>query len=149
MKLGQGNYQVTNIEINQSGLLDIELTCSNVQKIHLELKPDEAQRFVNDVYFCVDKHREALGQSCKELANKITPYKDHTWYVKWASTLVLIAGIILRAAGGPQILDFIITIIGCSGWIYVAFHWHDRALLVLNSVIAAIIAVGLARVLFI
>ena len=83
------------------------------------------------------------------MASKITPYKDHTWYVKWASTLLLIAGIILRAAGGPQILDFIITIIGCSGWIYVAFHWHDRALLVLNSVIAAIIAVGLVRLLFI
>lgn len=61
MKLGQGNYQVTNIEINQWGLLDIELTCSNVQKIHLELKPDEAQRFVNDVYSCVDNYREALG----------------------------------------------------------------------------------------
>ena len=59
MKLGQGNYQVTNIEINQWGLLDIELTCQ-AQSIHLELKPDEAQRFVNDVYNCVDKHREAL-----------------------------------------------------------------------------------------
>ena len=59
MKLGQGNYQVTNIEINQWGMLDIELTCQ-AQSIHLELKPDEAQRFVNDVYNCVDKHREAL-----------------------------------------------------------------------------------------
>lgn len=61
MKLGQGNYQVTNIEINQWGMLDITLTCSNVQCIHLELRPDEAQQFVNDVYSCVDNYREALG----------------------------------------------------------------------------------------
>tara|TARA_B100000686_G_C16487984_1_gene810624 strand:- start:200 stop:406 length:207 start_codon:yes stop_codon:yes gene_type:complete len=60
MKLGQGNYQVTNIKMNEWGLLDIELTCSNVQKIHLELKPDEAQKFVNDIYGCVDKYRNDL-----------------------------------------------------------------------------------------
>ena len=82
------------------------------------------------------------------MANKTTPYKDHTWYVKWASTIVLLVVIILRAAGGPQILDFALTIVGCLGWVYVAFHWHDRALLVLNSVVAGIIAVGLARLLF-
>jgi len=60
MNLGQGNYQVTNIEMNEWGLLDIELTCQ-AQSIHLELKPDEAQKLVNDVYACVDNYREALG----------------------------------------------------------------------------------------
>lgn len=57
MKLGQGNYQVTNIEINEWGILDVELTCSNVQRIHLELNPNEAQRFVNDIYSCVEQYR--------------------------------------------------------------------------------------------
>ena len=60
MNLGQGNYQVTNIKMNEWGLLDIELTC-RAQSIHLELKPDEAQQLVNDVYNCVDNYREALG----------------------------------------------------------------------------------------
>ena len=60
MKLGQGNYQVTNIEMNAGGMLDITLTCQ-AQSIHLELNAKEAQQLVNDVYSCVDEHREALG----------------------------------------------------------------------------------------
>lgn len=60
MNLGQGNYQVTKIKMNEWGLLDIELTCQ-AQSIHLELKPDEAQQLVNDVYACVDNYREALS----------------------------------------------------------------------------------------
>ncbi len=79
---------------------------------------------------------------------KLTPFKDHTWYVKWVATGVLLVGIILRAAGGPQILDFCITIVGCIGWAYVGFAWHDRALLLLNSVVASILLVGVARLFF-
>ncbi len=56
MKLGQGNYQVTNIEINKWGQLDITLTCQ-AQSIHLELTAPEAQQFVNEVYNCVDEYR--------------------------------------------------------------------------------------------
>ena len=55
MKLGQGNYQVTKIEMNEWGLLDIELTCQ-AQSIYLELNAKEAQQFVNDIYSCVDAY---------------------------------------------------------------------------------------------
>ena len=80
--------------------------------------------------------------------NKVTPYKDLSWYIKWASTAILLVAITSRAAGGPQIVDFCLSITGCLGWTVVGFMWHDRALMILNSVISGILTVGVLRVLF-
>ncbi len=56
MKLGQGHYQVTKIEM-KGNVLDVTLTCSNVQEIHLELNANEAQTLVNTIYNTVDNWR--------------------------------------------------------------------------------------------
>ena len=82
------------------------------------------------------------------MKTKITPYKDASWYIKWASTAILLVAITSRAAGGPQLLDFILSITGTLGWTVVGFMWHDRALMILNSVVAGILTVGVLRVLF-
>ena len=80
--------------------------------------------------------------------NKVSPYKDASWYIKWASTAILLVAITSRAAGGPQIVDFCLSITGCLGWTVVGFMWHDRALMILNSTVAGILTVGVLRVLF-
>ena len=80
--------------------------------------------------------------------NKVTRYKDLSWYIKWASTAILLVAITSRAAGGPQIVDFCLSITGCLGWTVVGFMWHDRALMILNSTVAGILTVGVLRVLF-
>jgi len=80
--------------------------------------------------------------------NKVTPYKDLSWYIKWTSTAILLVAITSRAAGGPQIVDFSLSITGCLGWTIVGFMWHDRALMILNSTVAGILTVGVLRVLF-
>lgn len=82
------------------------------------------------------------------MKNKVTPYKDISWYIKWCATAVLLVAITSRAAGGPQLLDFCLSIIGTLGWAVVGFMWHDRALMILNSVVAGILTVGVLRVLF-
>ena len=82
------------------------------------------------------------------MTKKITPYKDASWYIKWASTAILLVAITSRAAGGPQLLDFILSIAGTLGRTLVGFMWHDRALMILNSVVAGILTVGVLRVLF-
>ena len=82
------------------------------------------------------------------MTKKITPYKDVSWYIKWTSTAILLVAITSRAAGGPQLLDFILSITGTLGWTVVGFMWHDRALMILNSVVAGILTVGVLRVLF-
>ncbi len=58
MKLGQGHYQVTQIEM-KGNVLDVTLTCSNVQEIHLELNATEAQTLVNTIYNTVDNWRSS------------------------------------------------------------------------------------------
>jgi len=80
--------------------------------------------------------------------NKVTPYKDISWYIKWCATAVLLVAITSRAAGGPQIVDFCLSIIGTLGWTIVGFMWHDRALMILNSVVAGILTVGVLRIVF-
>lgn len=82
------------------------------------------------------------------MKNKVTPYKDISWYIKWCATAVLLVAITSRAAGGPQLLDFCLSIAGTLGWAVVGFMWHDRALMILNSVVAGILTVGVLRVLF-
>ena len=82
------------------------------------------------------------------MTKKITPYKDASWYIKWASTAILLVAITSRAAGGPQLLDFILSITGTLGWTVVGFMWHVRALMILNSTVAGILTVGVLRVLF-
>ena len=76
---------------------------------------------------------------------KVTPYKDTSWYIKWCATAVLLVAITSRAAGGPQLVDFCLSITGTLGWAVVGFMWHDRALMVLNSVVAGILTVGVLR----
>ena len=82
------------------------------------------------------------------MTKKITPYKDVSWYIKWVSTGILLIAITSRAAGGPQIVDFCLSITGTLGWTVVGFIWHDRALMILNSVISGILTVGVLRIVF-
>ena len=81
-----------------------------------------------------------------EVVTKITPKHDITWWVKWASTVFILAGIISRSAGGSPIFDFITTIIGGTGWAWVGYIWHDRSILLLNGVVTCILIAGLFRV---
>ena len=83
-----------------------------------------------------------------ETLKKITPHMDITWWVKWVATAFILAGIVSRSAEGPQIVDFICTIIGGIGWAWVGYAWHDRSILLLNGVISCILIAGLLRILW-
>ena len=83
-----------------------------------------------------------------ETLKKITPHMDVTWWVKWVSTAFILIGIISRSADGPQLVDFISTIIGGIGWAWVGYAWHDRSILLLNGVISCILIAGLLRILW-
>ena len=75
--------------------------------------------------------------------NKVTPYKDKSWYVKWTASFFILSAFVVRAADYSNQLDLILSFIGISMWGWVGFMWNDRALIVLNSVGAAILAVGI------
>jgi hypothetical protein len=45
----------------------------------------------------------------------------------------------------PKIYDVYFSVVGTAGWLWVGFKWHDRALIVLNTILLAMLASGLFR----
>ena len=83
---------------------------------------------------------------------KITPIHTKDWYVKWCASSVLITAQLSTAMGVelfPQYpLTMVLYLIGILGWLLVAYWWHDRALIVLNSIGAFIMATGIVKFYF-
>ena len=44
-----------------------------------------------------------------------------------------------------QFLDVIFSWIGCAGWCYVGILWKDRALILLNAILALMLFGGIIR----
>ena len=65
---------------------------------------------------------------------KLSPTHTKDWYVKWIASIVLIVAQALTSAGGLAPYNLILFSIGLSGWLLVGYWWHDRALIVINSV---------------
>ena len=68
--------------------------------------------------------------------------KDKVWYVKWASSLTLMLGMVLTAQNVfPS--NLYLHVLGTIGWMYVSIVWNDRALIVINSVALSIFFNGI------
>ena len=77
---------------------------------------------------------------------KVTPLHDITWYVKWVSVGLICAAVLCRSVEEvPKMYDVIFSALGTAGWLYVGFSWHDRALIVLNTILLSMLATGLFR----
>ena len=63
-------------------------------------------------------------------------------FTKWASSLVIIAGMALTASNIYP-LNMYMHLVGITGWLVVAFAWHDRSLIMLNAVAALIFTSGI------
>ena len=61
---------------------------------------------------------------------------------KWASSLVIIAGMALTASNIYP-LNMYMQLVGIIGWLVVALAWHDRSLIMLNTVAALIFTSGI------
>tara|TARA_R110000822_G_scaffold184987_2_gene324243 strand:- start:855 stop:1103 length:249 start_codon:yes stop_codon:yes gene_type:complete len=78
------------------------------------------------------------------MINKITPTHTVCWYTKWIASVFIIIGVLLSSNNiFPYNLMF--HFIGLVGWLIVAIIWHDRALLVINSVSLAILGNGIIQ----
>jgi|TARA_R110002072_G_scaffold102810_3_gene225789 hypothetical protein len=73
---------------------------------------------------------------------KVEREQNLTWYIKWASSIVLMLGMTLTSQNiFPYNLYF--HLLGTLGWTYVSIVWNDRALLVINSVALSIFINGI------
>ena len=77
---------------------------------------------------------------------KVTPLHDRTWYVKWISVIFICIAVLCRSVEEvPKIYDVVLSMFGTAGWLWVGFKWHDRALVVLNTVLLSILVSGAFR----
>ena len=66
----------------------------------------------------------------------LTPKKEHhpfSWWLKWASSIVLISAMI-ATTNNLYPYNMFLQFIGVGGWLWVAIIWNDRALIILNGV---------------
>ena len=93
-------------------------------------------------------------QHSSRIVKSATPKGDLSWYIKWASSLLVLIAITIRASNSPDamlfghpfhIWDILFSWLGALGWWFVGFIWKDRALILLNGVIAIMLFSGLLR----
>ncbi len=93
----------------------------------------------------IEEQIETLEDSLRTV-KKVTPLHDRTWFVKWFSVGLICCAVLCRSVEEvPKMYDVIFSAIGTAGWLYVGFAWHDRALIVLNTILLAMLATGLFR----
>jgi len=54
--------------------------------------------------------------------------RDYVWYIKWASAVTILIAMVFHVMGWTP-WNSIIQLIGASGWIYVAYKWDEKSLL--------------------
>ena len=95
----------------------------------------------------IEPIKEKLDDKIKKLNSsrvykKVTPRGDLSWYIKWVSSFVIIIAMLFTSANMFPI-NLWIANIGFIGWLVVGMLWHDRALIVLNSISLAIYSLGI------
>ena len=103
--------------------------------------------FMSDTQNKIDPIQEKLDDKIKKLNSsrvykKVTPRGELSWYIKWASSIILILAMLFTSANMFPI-NLWIANIGFIGWLVVGMLWHDRSLIVLNSVSLAIYSLGI------
>lgn len=86
--------------------------------------------------------KEELEHS-KRIYKSATPKLTFDWYIKWVSSVILLCAMMARGNPELQLVDQILSFIGCSGWLLVALIWKDRALIILNAVAIMILGTGI------
>ena len=84
-------------------------------------------------------------QKHENLTKTSTPLKHDNplaWYLKWASSLVLIVAMI-ATTNNMYPYNMFFQFIGVGGWLWVSILWNDRSLIIVNAVAVAIFANGI------
>ena len=84
-------------------------------------------------------------ENSKRIFKSATPKYTIDWYVKWASSIILICAISIRSAQISPFMDLILSFTGMVGWTYVSLVWKDRALILVNGIAMVLLGTGLLR----
>ena len=84
-------------------------------------------------------------ENSNRIIKSVTPKYTADWYLKWAGSIIVLFAVAIRSAGVPELMiwDMFLSWIGAAMWAIVGFMWKDRAILLLNSVLAIMLFSGL------
>lgn len=107
---------------------------------------DEIQE-VETIEPIVEKLDDKIAKlNSSRVYKKITPKGDLSWYIKWSASAFILVAVMCRSVDEvPKIYDVMFSFIGTVGWGLVGYLWHDRALLILNSVLTVMLGISILR----
>ena len=79
-----------------------------------------------------------------KVINKVTPSHGLSWYLKWISSIVLIHAMAFTSLDMYP-YNMYLQFAGVLGWFFVGMMWHDRALIVLNSIGLVFLVMGIIK----
>ena len=75
-----------------------------------------------------------------------TNRKGIDWYLKWASTILILTSVAFRSAGPEwRFFDLTFGVVATMGWTVVSVMWKDRALILLNGVMGFLLLSSLLK----
>ena len=90
-----------------------------------------------------------MSQGTKKPINKVTPFGDLSWYIKWSASLFVLTAVLCRSVPEvDRIYDLVFSFVGCAGWFTVGMLWHDRALITLNAILCTVLGTGIMNYFF-
>jgi hypothetical protein len=96
----------------------------------------------------LSKERKRLKQELAELQTEVedltptTPTGTPDWYVKWAATILAVAGVFTISAGFTQ-YGQIAYLLSSICWVFVGMQWSDRAIMIGSSIAGTAVAMNL------
>ena len=84
-------------------------------------------------------------ENSSRIVKSATPYYTADWYIKWIASIIVLFAVAIRSSGVPELMiwDMFLSWIGAAMWAVVGFMWKDRAILLLNGVLALMLFSGL------
>ena len=117
-----------------------------------EYKDAKRQTRAANLAMELSKERKRLKQELAELQTEVedltptTPTGTLDWYVKWAATILAVAGIFMMQAN----LTFagqIAYLLSSACWVFVGMQWSDRAIMIGSSITGTAVAMSLVQTL--
>ena len=128
-----------------SGIEELELNDVTTQE---EYKEISSQTRARNLAMELSKERKRLKAELAELQTEVedltptTPTGTVDWYVKWAATILAVAGVFLISANFT-LYGQIAYILSSMCWVFVGMVWSDRAIMIGSSISGTAVAMNL------
>lgn len=132
--------------MNRYGI-DMELEDTTTQE---EYKEMSSQTRARNLAMELSKERKRLREELAHLQSEVedltptTPTGTPDWYVKWAATILAVAGVFLISAN-LIVYGQIAYILASICWVFVGMVWSDRAIMIGSSISGTAVAMNLVN----